>query len=69
MASISLTLIRSTIRRPRDVDQVSIATADGATIRARPLPGAAWGVGDGVFVRDGVIVDDAPALESTTQYV
>lgn len=47
----------------------TIATADGATIRARALPGAAWGVGDGVFTRDGVIVDEAPSLPSTTQYV
>ena len=47
----------------------TIATADGATIRARPLPGTTWSVSDGVFVRDGVIVDDAPALESTMQYV
>jgi hypothetical protein len=47
----------------------TIATADGATIRARPLPGVTWGIGDGVFTRDGVIVDEAPDLPSVTQYV
>lgn len=60
---------KGTITHVNPDGSYTISTADGATIRARPLPGAAWGVSDGVFVRDGVIVDDAPALESTTQYV
>ena len=47
----------------------TIATSDGATIRARPQPGKTWSVLDGVFVRDGVIVDAAPSLPGTTQYV
>lgn len=47
----------------------TIATADGATIRARALPGSSWSVSDGVFVRDAVIVDEAPNLPGTTQYV
>lgn len=47
----------------------TIATADGATIRARPLPGATWTIGAGVFVEDGRIVDGAPSLPGVTQYV
>lgn len=47
----------------------SIATADGATIRARPLPGQTWTTGAGVFVEDGRIVDSAPSLPGVTQYV
>lgn len=47
----------------------TIATSDGATIRARPLAGQAWDVGDGVLVEDGRIVDDAPSLPGSTQYV
>lgn len=60
---------KGTITHVNPDGSYTIATADGATIRARPLPGTTWSVSDGVFVRDGVIVDDAPALESTTQYV
>lgn len=47
----------------------TIATTDGATIRARPLPGQSWGIGAGVFVDGGRIVDEAPDLPGTTQYV
>ncbi|HUD43544.1 MAG TPA: hypothetical protein VMR06_16260 [Dokdonella sp.] len=47
----------------------TIATTDGATIRARPLPGQSWSVGDGVFVEAGRIVDEAPDLPGVTQYV
>jgi hypothetical protein len=48
---------------------VTVATADGATIRARPLPGQAWSIGAGVFVQDGRVVDSAASLTGTTQYV
>lgn len=47
----------------------TIATADGATILARPLPGQTWTIGNGVFVEDGRIVDTAPSLPGLTQYV
>jgi outer membrane protein assembly factor BamB len=47
----------------------AVATSDGATILARPLPGQTWTAGAGVFVRDGVIVDTAPALPGVTQFV
>ena len=47
----------------------TVATADGATILARPLPGQAWSITDGVFVEDGRIVDSAPSLPGVTQYV
>ena len=47
----------------------TIATADGATILARPLPGQAYTIGNGVFVEDGRIVDTAPSLPGITQYV
>jgi hypothetical protein len=47
----------------------TVATADGATILARPLPGQTWSPGDGVFVEDGRIVDSAPSLAGVTQYV
>lgn len=48
---------------------VSIATSDGATVRARPLPGQAWTAGQGVFIQNGRIVDSAPELPGVTQYV
>lgn len=47
----------------------TIATADGATLRARALPGVTWNVGEGVFIRDGVIVDSAPSLPGIVQNV
>lgn len=47
----------------------TISTADGATIRARPLPGQSWPLLAGVFVQNGKIVDNAPALPGITQYV
>jgi hypothetical protein len=47
----------------------TIATSDGATIRARPLPGQTWTPTDGVFVQDGRIVDAAPDLPGITQTV
>jgi 8-oxo-dGTP pyrophosphatase MutT (NUDIX family) len=47
----------------------TIATADGGTIRARPLPGQTWEVTDGVFVEDGRIIDSAPSLPGVTQTV
>ena len=47
----------------------TIATADGATLRARALPGATWSLTDGVFIRDGLIVDSAPDLPGVAQYV
>jgi hypothetical protein len=48
---------------------VTVATSDGATIRARPLPGHTWSATDGVFVQDGRVVDSAPSLEGVTQTV
>ena len=48
---------------------VSVATTDGSTIRARPLPGQTWANGAGVFVLDGRIVDSAPSLSGVTQVV
>lgn len=48
---------------------VTIATSDGATIRARPLPGQTWSITDGVFVQDGRIVDSAANLPGITQTV
>jgi hypothetical protein len=48
---------------------VTVATSDGATIRARPLPGQSWVNGAGVFVADGRVVDTAPALPGVTQNV
>jgi hypothetical protein len=47
----------------------TIATSDGATIRARPLPEQSWSVGQGVLVEDGRIVDHAPSLPGVTQFV
>lgn len=47
----------------------TIATSDGATIRARPLPEQEWHPGDGVLVQDGRIIDRAPSLPGITQYV
>lgn len=47
----------------------TIATSDGATIRARPLPEQSWSVGQGVMIEDGRIVDRAPSLPGVTQYV
>lgn len=47
----------------------TISTADGATVRARPLPGQVWSVTAGVFVKDGRIVDPAPSLPGVTQFV
>lgn len=47
----------------------TIATSDGATIRARPLPDQSWTVGQGVFVLGGRIVDQAPSLPGVTQFV
>jgi hypothetical protein len=47
----------------------TIATSEGATIRARPLPEQSWTVGQGVLVEDGRIVDTAPSLPGITQYV
>lgn len=48
---------------------LTVATADGATIRVRALPGHTWAPTDGVFVQDGRIVDSAPSLPGTTQFV
>ncbi len=48
---------------------VTVATSDGATIRARPLPEQAWAVTDGVLVQDGRIIDRAPNLPGVTQFV
>jgi hypothetical protein len=48
---------------------LSVATSDGAAIRARPLPGQVWAVGQGVFVQNGRIVDGAPELPGITQFV
>lgn len=48
---------------------ITIATADGATIRARPLPGQTWAIGAGVFVEDGRIVDAAANLPGLIQTV
>jgi hypothetical protein len=48
---------------------VTVATSDGATIRARPLPGQTWTPTQGVFVQDGRIVDSAPDLPGVTQTV
>jgi len=48
---------------------VTVATSDGSTIRARPLPEQSWSITDGVFVQDGRIVDSAPSLAGVTQYV
>lgn len=47
----------------------TVATSDGATIRARALPGQTWEVLQGVFVQDGRIVDSAPSLPGVTQEV
>lgn len=48
----------------------TIATADGATILARPTPGSpSYTIGAGVFVEDGRIVDGAPSLPGITQTV
>ena len=47
----------------------TVATADSATILARPLPGQSWSPGNGVFVEDGRIVDSALSLAGVTQYV
>jgi len=41
---------------------VTIATSDGATIRARPLPGQSWEIAQGVFVQNGRVVDQAPGM-------
>ena len=48
---------------------VTVATADGGTIRARPLPGQTWSLTDGVFVQDGRVVDSAPSLPGVAQTV
>lgn len=48
---------------------ITIATSDGATLRARPLPGQTWANGEGVIVVDGRIVDRAAALPGSTLYV
>lgn len=47
----------------------TIATSDGGTLRARPLPGQTWTITAGVFVLDGRIIDTAPSLDSVTQTV
>jgi hypothetical protein len=47
----------------------TVATSDGGTILARPLPSQTWTIGDGVFVMDGRMIDVAPALDSVTQTV
>lgn len=62
-------LVKGNITTANPDGSYTIATSDGATIRARPQPGKTWSVLDGVFVRDGVIVDAAPGLPGTTQYV
>lgn len=62
-------LIKGNVTTANPDGSYTIATSDGATIRARPQPGKTWSVLDGVFVRDGVIVDAAPSLPGTTQYV
>jgi hypothetical protein len=62
-------LIKGNVTAANADGSYTIATSDGATIRARPQPGKTWAVLDGVFVRDGVIVDQAPALPGVTQYV
>lgn len=48
---------------------ITVATSDGATILARPLPGQTWAITDGVFVQDGRIVDAAANLPGVTQTV
>lgn len=47
----------------------AVTTADGGTIRARPLPGQTWASTTGVYVRDGIIIDEAPSLPSVEQVV
>ena len=46
----------------------SVATSDGATIRARPLPGQTWNTAAGVLVHNGCLIDNAPSLPGITQY-
>lgn len=62
-------LIKGNVTALNGDGSITIATSDGATIRARPLPGASWSIGNGVFVQDGRIIDHAPALDAVTQYV
>lgn len=62
-------LIKGNVTATNADGSVTIATSDGATIRARPLPGQTWAVTDGVFVEDGRVVDTAPSLPGVTQYV
>lgn len=47
----------------------TIATTDGATILARAHPGQTYAITDGVMVQSGYIIDTAPSLPGTTQYV
>lgn len=62
-------LIKGNVTATNSDGSVSVATTDGSTIRARPLPGQTWANGAGVFVLDGRVVDSAPSLPGVTQVV
>jgi hypothetical protein len=47
----------------------TVATSDGATIRARAQSEQAWSVGMGVFIQEARIVDSSPNLFGLTQFV
>lgn len=62
-------LIKGNVTATNSDGSVTVATTDGSTIRARPLPGQTWSTGAGVFVLDGRVVDSAPSLPGVTQVV
>jgi len=62
-------LIKGNVTANNADGSVTIATSDGATIRARPLPGQSWEIAQGVFVQNGRVVDQAPSLPGVTQFV
>ncbi|MCQ4165148.1 hypothetical protein [Tahibacter harae] len=62
-------LIKGNILISHGDGSYAVATADGATILARALPGQTWAPAAGVFVQSGRIVDSAPDLPGITQYV
>jgi hypothetical protein len=68
-AAPGVRLIKGNVTVSNGDGSYTIATSDGGTIRARPLPTQTWSIGAGVFVRDGRIVDSAPSLDSVTQTV
>ena len=62
-------LIKGNVTALNADGSITVATSDGGIIRPRPMAGQTWAINQGVLVRGAYIVDAAPDLPGTTQYV